>query len=138
MSAEALTQKLTKARYQSKRTNLLIWLLVFWSFIYLLSCLGGTGISPMFAAVAEIFGLIPISILLLFAAFTGNQLFQRVLSWMALLIFLASFALLIVLDTQHVAQDTAVLITRGTHWAITVFSFMGLLIRTVICKGSTK
>lgn len=106
--------------------------------MYLISALGGTESKRMFDSVSEIFGVFPISVLLLFATSIGNHIFQVILRWMALFIFLSSFFLLIVLDVKHVDQDTAMLITKIIHWGLTVVVLLGLLIRTASGKVKTK
>ena len=132
------SKEVKEPRPKSTRLSSLIWILILWLFVYLISCLGGTGASRMFGSVSKIFGLFPASVLLLFAASTSSQIFQAMLRWMALVVFLSSFFLLIVLDAKHVDQDVGTLITQSIHWGLTLVALAVVLIRVVSGNGRAK
>lgn len=64
MSAEANTETTTQAQPKSKRLSSLIWILVLWVFVYLISGLDGISWKRAFWVPIELIGAIPTTVLL--------------------------------------------------------------------------
>jgi hypothetical protein len=133
MNTETQNEVVTKEQPKSKRLSSLLWILGLWVFVYLVSGLSGTGWLKMFNAVANIFGLWPVTTLLLLAMFVPNHIYQNIFRWSALFVFLSSFFLLLILDANHVDQVKSVLIKEVTHWTAT-----GIVLSYVLLQSALK
>jgi hypothetical protein len=90
MNAEPKIEQATQEQPKSKRLSSLIWILVMWGFVRLISEMDGISWERAFPSMSMIFGLYPAIFLLLSAVIIDRSPYRDVLRMMALLVVFGS------------------------------------------------
>jgi hypothetical protein len=78
MNAEIKTEMTTQELPKSKRLSSMIWILVLWGFVRLISEMGGTGWEKAFDGMAHVLGLWPSTALLLMGIAAPSRKYQSI------------------------------------------------------------
>jgi hypothetical protein len=128
MNAEPKIEQATQEQPKSKRLSSLVWILVLWGFVRLVSEMDGISWERAFPDASIIFGLYPATLFLVLAIVSPVRLYQRALRWTALISVLGSFLTILFFDKQSQGiqfivweQRLLVFITMtsiAVHWAV--------------------
>ena len=128
MSAEINTETAKQEQPKSKRLSSLIWILVLWGFVRLISELDHISWKRSFPTDAVIFGLWPATLFLVLAVMPRTNRYVSLLRWAAFLAVLGSFSLLLFFNRQSDAISYMVVFQKiltlvvlcgaGIHWGV--------------------
>lgn len=113
MNAETPTKEVTEMQPKSKRLSSLIWILVLWGFVRLISELDHISWERSFSTDAVIFGLWPATLFLVLAVAPWMKRYESLFRWAALFVVSSSFSFLFFFHEQSDAIVSMVMFQRA-------------------------